>query len=226
MEKNKPDGGSYFIFVPLPNCRITFRELPILDNHFLERFKICCKLNMKKIGLPPLITLIALFSTHFTSLAQDFPFLAKNSAEFLNPKQDTTIEDVYINSNFKVIVKTKNGTQKYKEYNVWGFGDDNGRRYRIYNEKDYEIRQISDLVIYRRSVSSWIYTKIVYYFSKGIDGDIYGLTWASLKEVFSGSNPAFLKLVRAEIPPAENYWQYDKKNKSFKIIELYQQSIR
>jgi hypothetical protein len=173
------------------------------------------------------ILLIALTLIPFISSAQEiFPFLAKNSAEFLNPKQDTTIEDVYINSNFKVIVQTTDGKAKYKEYQLWGFGNKEGRRFRLYNEKDYEIRQAGDLFIYRRDVSNWIYTNTVYYFSKGADGDIYGLNWANLKDVFSASDPKFLQLIKRETLSPEEYHQYDKKNKSFKIVELYRQSLQ
>ncbi len=168
------------------------------------------------LGLLPLI-----------ACAQDsFPFLAKNRNEFVSPRKDTTTEDVYINANNKVIVKTAGDKTKYDINEVWGFRNKKGKSYRIYKEKDYEVLQADTFCVYTREAQNDVQTYTGYFFSIGIGGDLYEMTDANFKNLFSETNDRFLSLLKINFNMFAGYTKYDEKNKSYKIVELYKKSLK
>ncbi len=163
--------------------------------------------------------LIILFP--FISFSQDaFPFIARDSSEFINAVHDENIEDVYVNSFDKIEVKKKNGNEKFKMGSIWGFRNKKGVPYRSYEGQIYRIEQIGDFTVYTGQEQNYIYYSDVHYFSRGLSGDIYKITGYNLKKIFAKTNPKFLKLVKGT-----DYDKYDKANHSFKIVELYRQSL-
>lgn len=181
---------------------------------------------MKKVNFT--IRLLVLLSLCPLKLfAQNtFPFLAMNKNDFLHPKQDTKIEDVYLNANNKVIVKTDADKQKYSISEVWGFRDKKGKEFRVYRDMDYEVLQSDMLSVYTRQAVNDVQYYTAYYFSIGIDGDIYEMTGKNFKNVFLDSNEKFLSLIKLHFNVLEDYTAYDSKNKSFKIVEYYKRSLK
>ncbi len=181
---------------------------------------------MKKVNFT--IRLLVLLSLcPLKSFAQGtFPFLAKNKNDFLHPKQDPKIEDVYLNVNNKVIVNTGTDKQKYKASTIWGFRDKKGEEFRIYKDEDYQVLQSDVLSVYSRQAVNDVQYYTGYYFSIGIDGDIYEMTEQNFINMFSDSNEKFLSLIKAYFNVLEGYSAYDSKNKSFKIVEYYKRSLK
>jgi hypothetical protein len=187
---------------------------------------------MKKVNFIIILAML-LSSTPFISYSQDsFPFVAKTKNEFTKPKHDPKIEDVYINGVYDVVVKANTGKTKYGIDDVWGFRDKKGKSFRIYKGKDYEVLQTDALCVYSRNEQDAMpYNKTnigmgheTYFFSIGIGGKLYEMTGANFKKVFSKSNPKFLTLIK-EQSVFESYSKYDKGSNSFKIVELYKQSL-
>jgi len=176
---------------------------------------------MKKIFLLFLILPIFCFAKNNKN-----QFIAKTYSEFINPKPDTTIQDIFVNSSGdNIIVKTKLGKQKYPIESVWGYLPKDGVSKRVYKKHVYEIKQIDTLSIYGRTISMGK-RKRQTYFSVGLNGDIYKLNSVELEKVFGKKNEKFLKIYKEELKWYDYYEAFDKKTNSYKIVNIFKKSIQ
>ena len=113
------------------------------------------------------------------SIAQEkFPFIARNSEEFVNAKPDAGIRNVHIDNSNMVIVKKSKGSESYNVSDVWGFRSRNGKEYRIFGGEEYQVLASGNLCIYAHPVievimsEGYSYPVLKYYFSRRIYGGI------------------------------------------------------
>jgi len=179
---------------------------------------------MKKILLL-IIILLLLFKVE---AQENLPMIAMNSNEFINVAKKEKINDVYINSNNKVVVIKSNGKkEKFDKNDVWGFRNKKGVSYRLYRGKDYKILKIEGLVIYEAPttaiVGELIYNDKQYHFSNGLDNPVYELNNENLNEVFTTVNPKFLQLVKENF---KNKDLWKRNDADFEIVQLYTESLK
>jgi len=174
-----------------------------------------------------LLVVILFLSFLSVSAQQEFPILAKNSFEFINAANDRKIEDVYINSNNKVVVIYPNDEKKkYDKDEVWGYRNRKGIAYRLYERKEYEIRQMEGIIIYETPVTAivgeLIYNDKKYYFSNGPDEPVYKLNYENLEKAFA-DNPTFLEIIKQKFKN-KDLWRH--KDSSFEIVQAKYEAIK
>lgn len=104
---------------------------------------------------------------------------------------------------------------------VWGILEKNGSVKRLYKGEYYKVNQASLIQIYsqqHKEENRAYHTH--FYFSKGLNNELYSLDWKNLKNQFS-QDKKFLSLIKAEFKWYKNYSAYDRFCKTYKIVEIY-----
>ncbi len=95
--------------------------------------------------------------------------------------------DFFQRESFEVIYKGKRKT--YLKSSIFAYRDCNNKVWRFYNNKEYEILEVKAICIYKLSkvVMNGITVEKdpVYYFSKGLSGEVKQLSLANLKTAYS-----------------------------------------
>lgn len=105
---------------------------------------------------------------------------------------------------------------------VWGIKYKDGTTYRYYKDQYYLIRQNSDIKIYSQIHGGYKSSHTSYYFSKGLDNEIYPLKWKNIKRQFE-TDTCFLHKIEKHLKWYQDYSLYDKKNKTYILNTFYNQ---
>lgn len=121
---------------------------------------------------------------------------------------------------------------KISRDSLWGYAKANGRAFRLFRGRPYQIEQADTLMIYSQQQQSVTYltqrsgpaTTTEYFFSSGLNGPVLPLRKKALRQAFA-TNPAFLRLLK------QNKWNrpllaYNEQTKRFRIVALYQESLQ
>ena len=113
---------------------------------------------------------------------------------------------------------------------IFAYRDCNNKTWRFYNNKEYQIVEKLDIYIYKLSKvvlnGLTVEKDPVFYFSRGVKGDVKQLTNENLKTVFA-DNSEFCRLVNAELNseiPDKATHAYDFQHKMYKVNYLLKQS--
>ena len=145
----------------------------------------------------------------------------KDQAEFKK-------HDFFTRESFEVIYKGKKKT--FLKSNIFAYRDCNNKTWRFFNNKEYEIVEKLDIYVYKLSkiVLNGITVEKdpVFYFSKGLKGEIKQLTIDNLKATFA-ENKQFCHLVdeglKSDIPDKAAH-SYDFTHKMYKVNYLLLES--
>jgi hypothetical protein len=109
---------------------------------------------------------------------------------------DTSVYDVHLLpfSNKIVIIYKNNKRQKILQSNVWGFENRFGQKFRRWNGDFYLIIDTGKFSIYLTQRSQYRSRSHFYYFSNGLQGDLYLLNKVNLHRVYNTYN-CFLQKV-------------------------------
>ncbi|MBS1646921.1 MAG: hypothetical protein JST67_06235 [Bacteroidetes bacterium] len=175
---------------------------------------------MKKVKLCLLFFLCSIFC-----LGQEkMPIrLFYKSSDINTPKQDTLnikwVRPTFFGRSIKV--KLKNKTKiTFKADTIWGYQNEEGRIYRQWWGGFMKVCQCDSLCIYMDTPKKKSTIHDAYYLSKGVDGAIFPLSWRYLKKEFE-DNDCFLQGMKKKTKWNCYYLEFDKKNNSYKIIEIF-----
>lgn len=102
---------------------------------------------------------------------------------------------------------------------IWGIKYNN-YVYRYFKRKTFLIRAKEELVIYSNLHGGYKSSHTDYFFSKTLNDDIFRLNGKSIKENFE-QDTCFLKAIELDFKWYQDYSKFDRKTKTFKIIEIY-----
>lgn len=116
----------------------------------------------------------------------------------------------------------------YKKSDVFGFKNCNDAVYRFFNDEEYKIEEVNDIIIYtseRTSIAGKGFRKkIDYYFSKYTGGEIFQLDINHLKAAYS-KNKKFCTLLETNFQKNDISF-YDKLHREFGVNYLFDISIK
>jgi hypothetical protein len=143
-----------------------------------------------------------------------------NSAD-INKVATDTLNIKRIRSSFwtdTVVVHLK-GNRKLKlaPEKVWGYKDKDQTVYRYYNGEFIEVRQIDDIIVYRKVRGAKPRTT-TFYISKTLDSEMLKLNSKNIKKLFA-DNPCFLNKIENEFKWYQDYSSFDKTNGTYKLVE-------
>ncbi len=142
-----------------------------------------------------------------------------------NDKAKFKTNKFFSKSSFDVLYKGKSIT--YKKKNIYAYRNCDNKVWRFYNDKEYQILEISDLYIYsaRKIVMDGgiIEEEPLYYFSSTSNGDIKKLTLANLKLTFP-TNQVYQNMLDSEFMNDTKIYRYDVIHKMYKVNYLLIQS--
>lgn len=120
-------------------------------------------------------------------------------------------------------VKTKDSTYKYKKKDIYGYRENNGATYRLYNDKPYHIINPNETILIYK-VSNGPSTKeqeqtFSYYFSKDASQEIKALTLNDLENTFKGDK-MFEELLEIHFRKDNELLEYDNMHKMYKLNRL------
>jgi len=122
-----------------------------------------------------------------------------------------------------LIIVNKNGVEQMLACeSLWGIKLEDGTLYRYYKDQYYHVRQNAGIQVYSQTHTSYKSSSTSYYFSKGLDNDIYSLKWKNLKKQFT-NDTCFLRKIDTELKWYQDYSSYDRKNKTYRINTFYKQ---
>jgi hypothetical protein len=153
------------------------------------------------------------------------PFIAFSCNEFGPANSADHPRDVYINLNDKVVVKSGGKKTKYAMKDVWGFCSRDGRSYRIIDGQVYQLKVADTLSLYSRKTGGGKHRHTRYYFSQGLCNELHPLKEIELYNVYNKSNPAFLSRLRSELKWYQDYENYNRRRKTYTIVEIYKKTI-
>lgn len=136
----------------------------------------------------------------------------KQSNDTLNMKR---IGIVKHSDNIFIILKNRNKIT-FPPGKIWGYRDSRNTIYRYFDGDFYYVRQLDTMIIYSRKGGK----SNKYYFSEGGNGKILRLSTNSLKKEFA-KNDCFLKKIANGFKWYQDYSAYNKKIKSYRIVEYY-----
>ncbi len=138
--------------------------------------------------------------------------------------EDFKKHDFFTRESFEVIYKGKKKT--FLKANIFAYRDCNSKTWRFYDNKEYEIIEKLDIYVYKLSkvVLNGITVEKdpVFYFSRGLKGEIKRLTNDNLKSSFS-ENKEFCRLVDEELKseiPDKAVHSYDFAHKMYRVNYL------
>ncbi len=139
--------------------------------------------------------------------------------------EDFKTHDWFDRQSFEVLYKGKKTT--YLKSNIYAYRDCSNKTWRFFNNKEYEILEIRDICVYKinKVVMNGIAVEkdFVYFFSKGLMGDIKELSKKNLKTVFA-NNKEFCQLIDTEIKDDDEekvIHRYDTGRKMYYINYLF-----
>ncbi len=139
---------------------------------------------------------------------------------------DSVLQRDFNQNENKMTITMKSKKQiVYKPDTIWGdrdfFAPDGvyGRLHR----HGLHVVYMNEMVIYSQASSDGHggFT----YFSKTMDSEIFSLNRCNLKKCY-GDNPKFLKLLKRNVNLTKYYLDYDTYKRTYKIVNLYKESIK
>lgn len=116
--------------------------------------------------------------------------------------------------------------------NLWGYAGADGRAYRVFQRREYQVEQADTLTIYSQLLTTTATPSAPqqfqqqYYFSAGPDGPVQVLSMRRLKRTFA-TNRAFLSLLKQR-PWLESLVATDRQpgtSPTYRLVRLYRQSL-
>jgi len=176
------------------------------------------KEKLKVFKLLPVLSLMGMF---FVSCQSQMTLIYNGNQAESNTL--TTIRKIKsTGSNGLLVYKDTNNLNKtIPQENVWGSMENNGVVHRLYKGKFYLLKGSAELPIYTINHAEDAKTQHThFYFSKGLNGDIYSLDWQNINLAFSNDRE-FLNLVKNGFKWHEDYSSYDRLSDTYKIVALY-----
>lgn len=118
----------------------------------------------------------------------------------------------------------KGEDHQFSKDSIYGYRDNDGSDYRFYKSytEKYKILENGRIVIYERQQAGNKQTGfkplVSYYFSDGVDGEVYLLSLDNLKKLFK-DQPAF-DIIDANFRTDYDLAEYDKYHQTFRINRL------
>ncbi len=152
-------------------------------------------------------------------------FLARSYSEFVNPRPDSAILDIFANSSGnKIVVKKRDKKDAIAIGEVWGFRPRDGESRRVYGSKIYTVKQADTLSVYERHITMYKARKRQFYFSVGLNGAIHKLSTEELNSVF-GAESKFIKMLKSDLKWHQDYESYDKESGAYRIVNIFKKSL-
>ncbi|MDO7875838.1 hypothetical protein Q5H93_13935 [Hymenobacter sp. ASUV-10] len=138
-----------------------------------------------------------------------------------------------------LIVMQRQGSQAFGKTvvpydSVWGYVNEKGVGYRLFQGEEYRIEAADTLTIYsnnapNRNAGSGgpamrTYTATGYYFSRGLSGLIFPLTEKNLRLAYEAGNPAFVAAVK-DLGTLQALSDFDKKTGTYRVVRLYRDTM-
>jgi|GEM_PF-1657111 len=138
-----------------------------------------------------------------------------------------------------LVVTQRQGSQSFGKRvvpydSVWGYVNDRGIGYRLFQGEEYRIEAADTLTIYsnnapNRNAGSGgpavrTYTANGYYFSRGLNGLIFPLSEKNLRLAYEASNPAFVAAIK-DVGTLQSLSDFDKKTGTYRVVKLYRDTM-
>lgn len=138
-----------------------------------------------------------------------------------------------------LIVTQRQGAQTFGKTvvpydSVWGYVNEKGISYRLFQGEEYRIEAADTLTIYSNSAPNRnagnggpamrTYTASGYYFSRGLSGLIFPLTEKNLRLAYEAGNPAFVAAIKS-MGTLQSLSDIDKKTGTYRVVKLYRDTM-
>lgn len=120
-----------------------------------------------------------------------------------------------------MLITNKDKTKKAVSCDsIWGIMYKDRTLYRYYKDQYYFLRQNSSIQIYSQTNAGYKSSSTSYYFSKSINSEIYSLRWKNIRKQFQ-NDTCFLRRLDQELKWYQDYSSFDKRNKTYRIVQFY-----
>lgn len=201
-------------FTDLSNFSLSLKKVTVFV--FTLVISYTSKIKYPKAFLA--ITIICIF----TSCGANFEVLYSSNQLYRKAQDSLLIKRMhhYLWSD-SLSLKTINNSKKVIPCDsIWGVMYKDGTIFRFYKEQHYLLRQSSSLIIYSQTHTGYKSSYTSYYFSKNLDSEIYSLKWKNIVKQFP-NDTCFLGKLDRELKWYQDYSNYNKKDKSYRIVEFY-----
>ena len=188
---------------------------------------------MKKFSLPMIIAIILTFGfTEKSNAQKQSKGLYLTDNDYANHKLSYTGDAISIHEFLgggNVTVISNGQKQEFEKSKIFGYKDDDGKDYRFYDNRSYQIVDATEFFLYS-------YDKLiqqgkgpkptkVYYFSKNSGTEVLALTPENIAIAFP-DNAKFRYLVEVAYKSAMNLYAYDNLTHQYEIKEMYTASLK
>lgn len=183
-----------------------------------RNIKLVMKEKLKIIRLLPAMILIGIFLVSCQSRIA----LIYNGNQGEN-KTLTAIKKIKSTDSDGLVVykDTNNLNKSIPQEKVWGSMEGSGVVRRLYKGSFYLLEESAEFPIYSINHAEDKKTQHThFYFSKGLNGDLFSLDWKNINREFS-DDKEFLNLVKNGFKWYEDYSSYNRLSRTYKIVALY-----